>query len=155
MSQAIRSARESANGIAPASVWDLYCGGGGFALHLAAPGRSVVGVEVSEQAIEAAQQTAREIGVDAGFVPGDAAAFAMSSDSAPELVVANPPRRGIVGLAAWLEASAARHVLYSSCNAESLGRDLARMPSFRPVSARLLDMFPNTPHHEVLVLLSR
>ena len=150
-----RHAQALVSSVEPVSLWDLYCGVGGFALHLAAPGRSVVGVEVSEQAIEAAQQTAREIGVEARFVAGDAAAFAMSSDSAPELVVVNPPRRGIGDLASWLDASAVRHVLYSSCNAESLGRDLARMPSFRPVSARLLDMFPNTPHHEVLVLLSR
>lgn len=150
-----RHARELADGVAPASVWDLYCGVGGFALHLAAPGRSVVGVEVSEQAVEAARQTAAEIGVDASFLVGDAGEFARTASPAPELVVVNPPRRGIGDLAVRLETSAARHVLYSSCNAESLGRDLARMPSFRPVTARLLDMFPNTPHHEVLVLLSR
>ncbi len=46
-------------------------------------------------------------------------------------------------------------MLYSSCNAESLARDLAGMPRLRPVRARLLDMFPHTAHHEVLVLLSR
>jgi 23S rRNA (uracil747-C5)-methyltransferase len=46
-------------------------------------------------------------------------------------------------------------VLYSSCNAESLARDLAAMPSLRPVRAQLFDMFPHTSHFEVLVLLER
>ena len=58
-------------------------------------------------------------------------------------------------LAGWLEQSGVRHVVYSSCNAESLARDLALMPSLRPVEARVLDMFPHTTHYEVMVLLSR
>ena len=71
-------------------------------------------------------------------------------------MVLNPPRRGIgPALAGWLEDSRTRHVLYSSCNAESLARDLAAMPSLRPVRAQLLDMFPQTRHYEVLVLLER
>jgi 23S rRNA (uracil747-C5)-methyltransferase len=140
----------------PASVWDLYCGVGGFGLHVAAPGRSVVGVESSEQAIESATLTASSLGLSATFLAGDATAYALGSASAPELVVVNPPRRGIGrDLAAWLEASPVRHVVYSSCNVDTLARDLTAMPSLRPVSARLLDMFPHTDHHEVLVLLSR
>ena len=68
----------------------------------------------------------------------------------------NPPRRGIgAQLAGYLEASSASHVVYSSCNAESLARDLAAMPSLRPVRAQLLDMFPQTTHYEVLTLLER
>jgi 23S rRNA (uracil747-C5)-methyltransferase len=48
-----------------------------------------------------------------------------------------------------------RHVLYSSCNAQTLARDLEAMPALRPVRGQLLDMFPNTAHYEVLVLLER
>jgi 23S rRNA (uracil747-C5)-methyltransferase len=54
-----------------------------------------------------------------------------------------------------LETSDVDHVLYSSCNAESLATDLARMPSLRPVRGVLLDMFPQTRHYEVLVQLTR
>jgi 23S rRNA (uracil747-C5)-methyltransferase len=46
-------------------------------------------------------------------------------------------------------------VLYSSCRAETLARDLADMPSLRPRRAVLLDMFPHTDHYEVLTLLAR
>ena len=138
------------------TIWDLYCGVGGFALHLAAPGREVVGVEVSADAIAAARATASELGVAVDFVAADATAYALGSDAAPDLVVVNPPRRGIgPDLSGWLESSDVRHVVYSSCNAESLARDLALMPSLRPVEARVLDMFPHTTHYEVLVLLAR
>ncbi len=137
------------------TVWDLYCGVGGFALHLAA-GREVLGVEASAEAIEAATATAAGLGVAASFVTADATAYALGSDSVPDLVVVNPPRRGIGDdLAGWLEASGVQHVVYSSCNAESLARDLALMPSLRPLEARVLDMFPHTTHYEVIVLLSR
>ena len=138
------------------TAWDLYCGVGGFALHLAGPGREVLGVEVSSDAVAAATATAAELGVAAEFVAADATAYALASTAVPDLVVVNPPRRGIgADLAGWLEESGVRHVVYSSCNAESLARDLALMPSLRPTEARVLDMFPHTTHYEVMVLLTR
>jgi 23S rRNA (uracil747-C5)-methyltransferase len=146
-------ARDWASAIDPATVWDLYCGVGGFALACTAPGRSITGVEVSAEAVAAASATAPS-GVT--FVAGDATEWALGQPAAPELVVVNPPRRGIgAELAGWLEASGAPHVIYSSCNAETLADDLARMPSLRPVEARVLDMFPHTTHYEVIVLLAR
>ena len=72
-----------------------------------------------------------------------------------DLVIVNPPRRGIGALAEQLEQSGTRHVLYSSCNVTSLAKDLAAMPSFAVSRARLFDMFPQTQHHEVLLLLER
>ncbi len=138
---------------APRSVLDLYCGVGGFALHLAAPGRRVTGVELSPQAVESARTTAAEQGLDVDFVVGDATS-PPSSDA--DLVVVNPPRRGLgTDLCAWLEASGAATLLYSSCNVDSLARDLAALPSYRPDRAQVLDMFPHTSHYEVLVRCRR
>ena len=85
---------------------------------------------------------------------GDATTARLSP--AADLVVVNPPRRGIgPDLAAWLDASPATDVLYSSCNVDSLARDLATMPSLQPVAGRVFDMFPQTPHTEVMVRLVR
>lgn len=149
-------------GARPASVLDLFCGVGGFALHLAggpddrdAP--DVLGVEVSEEAVASARRSAAEAGLAARFEAGDAVALgaAALATAPPDLVVVNPPRRGIGDLAAELERSGVGTVLYSSCHPGSLARDLAAMPSLRPVRARLLDMFPQTAHAEVLVLLER
>jgi len=150
-------ARAWVDEIAPGTLWDLFCGVGGFALHCAAPGRRTTGVESSAEAVESARRSAADAGlVDLEFLAGDATAFALTAAQVPDAVVVNPPRRGIgVELAGWLEASGARHVLYSSCNPVTLAQDLRAMPSLRPVRARLLDMFPQTHHVEVLTLLER
>ncbi|WP_167137472.1 23S rRNA (uracil(747)-C(5))-methyltransferase RlmC [Diaminobutyricimonas sp. TR449] len=152
-----RQARDWVGELGPRSVWDLYCGVGGFALHCADPSREVVGIETSVEAIASAELSRDEAGLaGVAFQAADATAFALGSDSVPDLVIVNPPRRGIGDdLARWLEDSPVQHVIYSSCNAHSLARDLKAMPSLRPRRARLFDMFPNTEHHEVMVLLER
>lgn len=141
----------------PASVLDLYCGVGGFALTAAmtqgSGPRRVDGVEVAPDAVASARRSAADLGVEARFEVGDARVLERLDH---ELVVVNPPRRGIgSALCAVLEASSPAHVVYSSCNATSLARDLAALPGYRVVRARLFDMFPQTRHHEVAVLLRR
>ena len=75
---------------------------------------------------------------------------------APHLLIVNPPRRGLGRqLADWIEASGISDVVYSSCNPQTLARDLAAMGSYRIMEARLLDMFPHTAHAEVVVRLVR
>ncbi|MCH1882357.1 methyltransferase domain-containing protein [Agrococcus sp. ARC_14] len=155
-----RQATEWIDEADPASMLDLYCGVGGFALHAARAGRSVAGVEVTTEAIDAARETAADMGADASFTVGDALQVGahgvdLEGARAPELVVVNPPRRGIGPLASRLDASAVSRVVYSSCNPVSLARDLAAMPGFEPVRGRVFDMFPHTEHAEVLVELQR
>lgn len=137
---------------------------------------NVLGIELSEEAVASARVSAEqlpnrssvgaiqfEVG-DATTALGDTRAGFRDTpplrSSAPQppsadLVIVNPPRRGIRDLVDSLERSDASHILYSSCNATSLADDLARMPSFRITRARMFDMFPQTRHHEVLVLLER
>lgn len=151
-----RQAAQWVEAIGPDSVWDLYCGVGGFALTAAAPGRRVIGVEVSESAVASAERSAQELGKDAEFIAADATTWALEQAGPPELIIVNPPRRGIGdSLANSLETSGVRSVIYSSCNAVTLAKDLAAMPSLKPRQARLLDMFPHTEHYEVAVLLTR
>lgn len=146
-----RQARAWADEVAPRTVWDLYCGVGGFARHLSTPERDVTGIEIAPEAVAAANLDAHD---GLRFEVGDAETW-VRRRATPDLVVVNPPRRGIGSLAAHLESSRTRDVLYSSCNAESLARDLAAMPSLRPVRGVVLDMFPQTRHYEVLVHLTR
>jgi 23S rRNA (uracil747-C5)-methyltransferase len=151
-----RQARTWVDEVDPASVWDLYCGVGGFALHCADGRRDVVGIETSVEAVASATASAARAGIGGvRFAAGDAASFARASGTVPDLVIVNPPRRGIGDLAAWLEGSGVDAVVYSSCNAASLARDLAAMPSLVPVRGQVLDMFPQTAHAETLVLLRR
>lgn len=142
----------------PASLWDLFCGVGGFALQCADGVREVIGIELSAEAIASAEQSRQELGLQrVSFQSLDATHFTQGSAAAPELVIVNPPRRGIGNeLCAFLESAAnIRWVIYSSCNSESLARDLQQMPGWRLRQARLLDMFPHTPHYEVITLLER
>ncbi|MEI5584209.1 MULTISPECIES: 23S rRNA (uracil(747)-C(5))-methyltransferase RlmC [unclassified Agromyces] len=150
-------ARDWIRGLAPEDAWDLYSGVGGFALHLADGGTEVTGIETSVEAVASAELSRTDAALSrVRFAAGDATAYALAAASAPDLVVVNPPRRGIgAELAGWLERSDAAHVLYSSCNVASLAKDLAAMPSLRPVRARVFDMFPQTTHFEVMVLLER
>lgn len=142
------------------SIWDLYCGVGGFALALAQPGAQVLGVEVSALAIDGARAAAAQLGLTSPqvrFEAGDASVLDASGQvyghDKPDLLVVNPPRRGIGELAASIEDSGIQRVLYSSCNPASLAKDLEVMSSYRIRRARLFDMFPHTNHAEVLVEL--
>lgn len=142
------------------SIWDLYCGVGGFALALAQPGAQVLGVEVSAPAIDGARAAAARLGLTSPqvrFEAGDASVLDASGQvyghDKPDLLVVNPPRRGIGELAASIEGSGIKRVLYSSCNPASLAKDLEVMSSYRVRRARLFDMFPHTNHAEVLVEL--
>lgn len=142
------------------SIWDLYCGVGGFALALAQPGAQVLGVEVSAPAIEGARAAAAQLSLTSPqvrFEAGDASVLDASGQvyghDKPDLLVVNPPRRGIGELAASIEDSGIQRVLYSSCNPASLTKDLEVMSSYRVRRARLFDMFPHTNHAEVLVEL--
>lgn len=142
------------------SIWDLYCGVGGFALALAQPGAQVLGVEVSAPAIDGARAAAAQLGLTSPqvrFEAGDASVLDASGQvyghDKPDLLVVNPPRRGIGELATSIEDSGIQRVLYSSCNPASLTKDLEVMSSYRVRRARLFDMFPHTNHAEVLVEL--
>ena len=141
-----------------AEVWDLFCGVGGFALALAGSGRLVRGVEVSAPAIRGARESAALMGLSSQnvrFESGDARILTPGAGTVPDLLVVNPPRRGIgAELAGRIDNSGVGRMLYSSCNPVSLAADLEAMPSLRVRRAQLFDMFPHTDHAEVLVELA-
>src|SRR5436190_10025890 len=130
-----RTARAWVDELGPATVHDLYCGVGGFALHLAAPGRTVTGIEISADAVAAADRGRIDAGQSAEqvrFVAGDAASYLLEDRA--DLVVVNPPRRGLGDeLASRLEDAGPDWLLYSSCHPTSLASDLEVMRSYAPV----------------------
>lgn len=148
-------ARDWIDQAAAQTILDLYCGVGGFALHVAAPGRRVHGIELSAPAVESARLSAAEAGLDAvTFAVGDATALVAAET--PDAIIVNPPRRGLGDqLCSTIEASGAKTIIYSSCNAVTLAKDIAAMPAYTPQIVRLFDMFPQTDHYEIMVLLSR
>ena len=153
------TARDWVSACAPTSLWDLFCGVGGFAL-FCAPGvkGAITGIEISPEAIESAQQSAAALGLSqVTFEALPADAFSRGQTQWPDCVIVNPPRRGLGAplCAAINAATPTRWLLYSSCNPVSLAADLARLSAFRPRRAQVFDMFAHTDHAEVLVLLER
>lgn len=146
-------------------LWDLFCGVGGFGLHCATvlqqtnPNKDIelTGIEISASAIAAATQSAQQLGLkNVSFQALDAKNFAFEQSKTPDLVIVNPPRRGIgTELAQFLNKLAPHFILYSSCNAETMGKDLMELTDYQLQKIQLFDMFPHSHHYEVLCLLER
>ena len=118
---------------------------------------ALTGIDIEPEAVACARLSAAEMGLSrAVFMAQVSALPAAGRGDAPDLVILNPPRRGIgQSLCEQLATLAPRHILYSSCNPESLVGDLTRLHDYRIVRVQLFDMFPHTPHYEVLSLLTR
>ena len=149
----------------PLTVWDLYCGVGGFALHaaLASPQVRVHAAELNPEAVERAKEAARrlvsehpEVEDRVEFTAGDAFTWAREQSEPADLLIVNPPRRGLgKPMSQWIEKSGIATVIYSSCNPRTLAADLEHMPGYRAETVRIVDMFPHSPHAEVLTRLTR
>lgn len=138
-------------------MWDLFCGVGGFGLHCATPEMTLTGIEIAPEAIACAKQSAAELGLtNLHFQALDSTRFATAQGEVPELVLVNPPRRGIgKALCDYLSQMAPEYIIYSSCNAQTMAKDIANLPGYRIERVQLFDMFPHTAHYEVLTLLTK
>ncbi|EJF29340.1 MULTISPECIES: 23S rRNA (uracil(747)-C(5))-methyltransferase RlmC [Enterobacteriaceae] len=138
-------------------MWDLFCGVGGFGLHCATPEMKLTGIEIAPEAIASAQQSAEKLGLhNIHFQALDSTQFAVAQQDIPQLVLVNPPRRGIgKALCDYLTQMAPAFIVYSSCNAQTMAKDIQMLPGYRVVRTQLFDMFPHTSHYEVLTLLVR
>lgn len=151
------TARQWVQQLPVTSMWDLFCGVGGFGLHCATPEMTLTGIEISAEAIKCAQRSAQMMGLEkVQFAALDSTEFATGRDSVPQLVLVNPPRRGIgAELCDYLSQMAPDYLLYSSCNPQTLAEDVARLNDYQISKVQLFDMFPHTAHFEVLALLIR
>lgn len=151
------TARDWVRALPVTHMWDLFCGVGGFGLHCATPEMTLTGIEIAPEAIACAKQSAEELGLhNVHFQALDSTAFATGQGAVPDLVVVNPPRRGIgKPLCDYLSAMAPQWIIYSSCNAETMAKDIRALPGYRIERVQLFDMFPHTAHYEVLTLLVR
>jgi len=138
-------------------IADLFCGSGSFALHLAHSHREVMGIEISEEAIKLANLASSTQNLKAHFSAAAAEnVFRKLTDFKPELVVVNPPRRGLgLSLAPLMDLSP-QYLLYSSCSPESFESDLKLLKNhYEILKGQLFDLFPHTHHFESLALMRR
>ncbi len=144
------------------TVLDLYCGVGTITLAMAGAAGKVIGVEVVEQAVADARDNARRNGIEnAEFFCGDAgqAALALEQQGVrPDVVVVDPPRKGLnADTIQALARMAPRRIVYVSCDPATLARDVALLKGHGYVlkDALACDLFPRCAHIESICLLER
>ena len=144
------------------TVLDLYCGVGTITLAMASSAGKVIGVEVIPQAVEDAKDNARRNGIEnAEFFCGDAGQAALELEKngvRPDVVVVDPPRKGLnADTIEALSRMAPRRIVYVSCDPATLARDVAMLKQrgYALQSATAADLFPKCAHVETVVLLSK
>ena len=142
------------------TVFELYCGAGTISLSLARRAGRVVGAEIVPEAVENARENARRNGAEnVEFICADAAEAAehfRRSGESPDVIVVDPPRKGMSAAAVReCAAMSPERIVYVSCDPATLARDakLFKEYGYSPAAATAVDMFPRTSHVETVMLL--
>lgn len=155
------------------TVLDLFCGTGSIGLSMASKAKRILGAEIIPEAVKNAQKVAERHGIsNAEFITGkaeDVLAMALNKVSAEEDIVAivDPPRQGVHNRVVKLLRANPKvsRIVYVACNPNAAMQnilDFCKQPSnnyrgqpFVPVEAQPVDMFPHTPHTELIVAMKR
>lgn len=140
-------------------IFDLYSGTGTIAQMLAPVAKKVVGVEIVEEAVEAAKVNAELNGLDnCEFIAGDVLKVVDELGDKPDFIVLDPPRDGIHPKAIQkIIDFGVEQMVYISCKPTSLARDLEvfEAAGYKVMRATAVDQFPNTVHIESIVLIQK
>ena len=141
------------------TVFDLYSGTGTIAQMMAAVSKKVIGIEIVEEAVEAAKENAKANGLsNCEFIAGDVLKAIDLVDEKPDLIIVDPPRDGIHPKALEkILAFGVGEIVYISCKPTSLARDLETIirRGYHVDKVCCVDQFPRTSHVETVVLLSK
>ncbi len=140
-------------------IYDLYSGTGTIAQLLAPVANKVIGVEIVEEAVDAARENAKLNRLDNyEFIFGDVLMVLDEIADKPDLIILDPPRDGINPKALQkIIGYGVRYMIYVSCKPTSLARDLEILQAagYEMTRAVGVDQFPWTNHVETVVLLTR
>ena len=153
------TAREYIGDINEKVIFDLYSGTGTIAQILAPVAKKVVGVEIVEEAVEAAKENAALNGLDnCTFWAGDVLKVIDELGEVPDLIMLDPPRDGVnpKALMKILNFGVDR-LVYIACKPTSLARDLEMIQGrgYKVEKISCVDLFPNTYHVETVAVMSR
>ena len=140
-------------------IYDLYSGTGTISQLLAPVADKVIGVEIVEEAVEAAKENAKINNLDnCEFIAGDVLKVLDDIEVKPDLIILDPPRDGINPKALQkIIGYGVPYMIYVSCKPTSLARDLEILQNSGYCMSRAVavDQFPWTNHVETVVLLSK
>lgn len=141
------------------TVFDLYSGTGTISQILAAVSKEVIGVEIVEEAVDAARKNAAHNQIDnCRFIAGDVLKVLDEIQEKPDFIVLDPPRDGIhpKALPKILDYGVEK-IVYISCKPTSLVRDMELMlqRGYRVTNVCCVDQFCQTYHVETVCLLTQ
>lgn len=139
-------------------VFDLYCGTGTIGQIVAKKAKEVIGIELVEEAVEAANKNAKMNKLEnCKFIAGDVLKKIDELTQKPDIIILDPPRVGVhpKALKKIINFNAPE-MIYVSCNPRSLAENLADMQKagYRVEKVKCMDMFPHTAHVESIVLMT-
>lgn len=140
----------------PDTFVELFSGQGAFSFFIQDDVKKAVGIEINQEAVMRANQSAQDQNMPhLKFVARDVTTMEQEAiQLKPDVILVNPPRRGLGKASELIRAIRAPYFIYSSCNALSLKEDLDKLKDLYQVQKlQLFDMFPHTEHFETLVLL--
>ncbi|MBL4771778.1 MAG: 23S rRNA (uracil(1939)-C(5))-methyltransferase RlmD [Planctomycetes bacterium] len=142
-------------------VYDLYCGTGLLGLAVTPADGELIGFEREASSVVDARANAKRLGMEhATFVEGDVLerlAEGIEGRAKPDVVIVDPPRVGLhPKVLPGIAALAAPKLVYVSCSVKNAARDLVELQArgYRLDRVRPLDLFPHTPHVEVVLTLT-
>lgn len=140
-------------------IYDLYSGTGTIAQMMAPVADKVYGIEIIEEAVEAAKENAKLNKLsNCEFIAGDVLKKLDELQEKPDLIILDPPRDGInpKALRKILDYGVS-NIIYVSCKPTSLVRDIEifKANGYIPIKGCCVDMFPNTQHVETIALIER
>jgi 23S rRNA (uracil747-C5)-methyltransferase len=136
----------------PQSMLELFCGQGAFSFFASGNVPKITGIEINLDAVNTANANAEQLGLTHLSVQQQDATIPLKLNA--ELILVNPPRRGLGAAVKLIQQKLPRNFIYSSCSAETLGKDLKALSSQYSIKkAGIFDMFPHTEHFETLVWL--
>ncbi|KEI97307.1 RNA methyltransferase [Clostridium botulinum A2B7 92] len=140
-------------------VFDLYCGTGTIGQIVAPKAKKVIGVELIEEAVKAANENAKLNGLNnCEFIAGDVAKVIKDVKQKPDIIILDPPRPGVHPVALeYVIKFQPKEIIYVSCNPKTLVDDLKYLidNGYKLEKVKGMDMFPHTPHVETVVRLSK
>ncbi len=152
--------RSSGNRDNSGIIFDLFSGTGTIGQIVSKKAKNVYGIELVEEAVKKANETAMENNIkNVEFIAGDVFEKLDELDGRnikPDIIILDPPRPGVgEKTLVKLMKYNVRNIIYVSCNPKTFAADLEifKGNGYRIEKSSLVDMFPHTPHAEMVTLL--
>lgn len=151
----LQTVEEFCGDLSGKTLLDLYCGSGFFSVALANRATRAIGVEMVQEAIDDARVNAQLNNVNVEFHDAKTEEFDWTKLGA-DVVILDPPRSGMHDKAlADILKNPPKEIVYVSCNFKNFAREMVQLQKvYRVDTMRAIDMFPHTPHVELVTKLT-